>query len=101
MELTQEMIDKMKEKYGEIYKVTLNGEDFVYRPMKRVEYKQIIGSADTSRTFSEEQIVSKCLVYPEVTAADMSAQKAGTVTTLTDLIMLASNFGVEEAPVKL
>lgn len=101
MELTQEIIQELKSKFGEVYKVNLNGQDFVYRPLKRVEYKSIVNAADVNRSFSEEQIVSKCLVFPELDATTLSAEKAGTVTTLTDLIMIASNFGVQEEPVKL
>jgi hypothetical protein len=99
--LTQELINELKEKYGEIYKVKLGEQDYVYRPMKRVEYKSVVGNPDATRTFSEEQIVQKCVVYPTINSTTLAAEKAGTVSTLTDLIMVASNFGVTEEPVKL
>lgn len=104
-EITQEMIAEWKQKYGEIYQVTLSGTPYVYRPLKRVEYKAIMGTLsanpEANRTFSEEQVVQKCLIYPVLDATALAAEKAGTVSTLTDLIMVASNFVVTEEPVKL
>jgi hypothetical protein len=100
-EITQEMIAEWKSKYGEIYQVNLGGQMFVYRPLKRLEYKQIIGSAESNRSYSEEQIVQKCLIHPAMDPTTLAAEKAGTISTLTDLVMVASNFGVMEEPIKL
>lgn len=99
--ITPEMIKEWKEKLGDVYKVKLGDGEYVYRPMKRVEYKVIISNQDSTRSYMEEQIVQKCLVYPKLNPTDLGAEKAGTVSTLTDLIMAASNFGVTEDPVKL
>jgi len=100
--ITQEMIDGFKEKFGDVYSTVLaDGTKYIYRPMKRIEYKTITANPDASRTYMEEQIVTKCLIFPELNSADLSAEKAGTISTLTDLIMSASNFGVNEEPVKL
>jgi len=100
-EITQEMIDGWKAKFGEVYQVNLGGQAFVYRPLKRIEYKQITSNPEANRSLSEEQIVQKCLVHPAVDPSTLAAEKAGTISTLTDLIMVASNFGVMEEPVKL
>ncbi len=97
-ELTVEQIEEMKKKYGEIYQVTLGGTVYVYRPLKRIEYKQIMSNAEQSRTFTEEQVVQKCVIHPKF---DLAGTKAGTVTTLTDLIMVASDFGAQEEPIRL
>ena len=101
-EVTQEMIDGWKEKFGDIYSATLaDGNKYIYRPMKRIEYKAVTANQDAPRSYMEEQIVLKCLINPSITATDLSSEKAGTVSTLTDLIMAASNFGINEDPVKL
>jgi len=100
-EITQEMINEWKAKYGEVYKVEIAGEEFYYRPLKRAEYKVVISTADTSPSFREEQIVQKCSIYPKIEPATMPALKAGVVTTLTDYIMLVSGFGTDSEPVKL
>ena len=101
-EVTPEMINGWKEKFGDIYSAVLaDNKTYIYRPMKRVEYKSVIANPEASRSYMEEQIVLKCLVHPALSPTDLSAEKAGTISTLTDLIMAASNFGVNEEPVKL
>ena len=100
-EITQEMIAEWKKKFGEIYQVNLGGNAYVYRPLKRLEYKQVVANPEANRSFSEEQIVQKCLIHPILDTTTLAAEKAGTISTLTDLIMVASNFGVTEEPIKL
>ncbi len=100
-EITQAIIDEWKGKYGEVYKIDLSGEDYYYRPLKRAEYKVILQSQGDSTSFREEQIVQKCVIYPEITAAATAGTKAGVVSTLTDCVMMVSGFGVESEPVKL
>jgi len=97
-ELTADRIEELKKKYGEIYQVTLSGVVYVYRPLKRIEYKQIVGTTEQTRSFTEEQIVQKCVVHPSI---DIASSKAGTVATLTELVMVASDFGVQEEPIRL
>ena len=100
-EITQEIINGWKEKYGEIYKIDLAGDEFYYRPLKRAEYKTIIQTPESSTSFREEQIVTRCVIHPVIDPATMSASKAGIVSTLTDYVMLVSGFGSEAEPVKL
>ena len=101
---TQEQIDNWKSKFGDIYVATFNPtEKYIYRPLKRFEYKQILqtGQAPENRTFSEEKIVEKCIIWPRIEPTSLSTMKAGTISTLVDLIMASSNFGITEEPVKL
>jgi len=102
-EITKEMIDGWKKTFGDIYSAVLaDGTKYIYRPMKRIEYKSVVQAGDQdARTYMEEKIVQMCLVHPVLDAAKLGAEKAGTISTLTELIMAASNFGVNEEPVKL
>lgn len=100
-QVTQVMIDEWKSKYGEIYKIDLAGEEYYYRPLKRAEYKGIIQTPETAPSFREEQIVTKCVIYPKIDAVTIAASKAGVVSTLTDYVMLVSGFGSDSEPVKL
>ena len=100
-QVTQVMIDEWKSKYGEIYKVDLAGEEYYYRPLKRAEYKGIVQTPETAPSFREEQIVSKCVIYPSIDAATIATSKAGVVSTLTDYVMQVSGFGSESEPIKL
>ena len=99
--IAQETVNEWKEKYGELFLITLGDEQFAYRPVKRFEYKTLMGVQDANRAFNEEKIVQMCVVYPTIDPAKMATIKAGTVSTLVELIMAASNFGVTEEPVKL
>jgi len=100
-EITQAIIDDWKSKYGEIYKIGLGGEDYYYRPLRRAEYKTIIQGQEASTSFREEQIVQKCVIYPDITTESTAGTKAGIVSTLTDCIMMVSGFGVDTEPIKL
>jgi hypothetical protein len=100
---TQEQINEWKSKFGEVYVATFSpAEKYVYRPLRRLEYKQILqlGQAD-NKTFAEEKVAQMCIVWPDIDPTKLATLKAGTISTVVDLVMAASNFGVTEEPVKL
>jgi len=101
---TQEQIDEWKAKFGDIFLATFSGEEkYVYRPLRRFEYKQIIqlGQGQENKTFAEEKIAQMCIIWPTIEPSKIATLKAGTISTIVDLIMSASNFGIAEEPVKL
>lgn len=101
---TQIQIDEWKVKFGEAYVASFSPEDkYIYRPLRRFEYKQIVslGQAAENKTFAEEKIIQMCVVWPTIDPTKIATLKAGTISTLVDLIMAASNFGISEEPVKL
>lgn len=100
---TQELIDEWKKIHGDVFVATFSPEDkYIYRPLKRFEYKQIIGvSQADNKAFAEEKVVQMCVVWPAIDPTKIAMFKAGTISTLVDLIMAASNFGISEEPVKL
>jgi hypothetical protein len=100
---TQVQIDEWKLKFGDVFVAKFSDvEKFVYRPLRRFEYKQIlsVGQQD-NKAFAEEKVVQTCVLWPVVDPTKVSMLKAGTVSTLVELIMAASNFGISEEPVKL
>ena len=100
---SQEQVNEWKTKFGDVYVATFGEEKYIYRPLKRFEYKQIlqVGQSPDNKTFAEEKVAQKCVIWPEIDVSKVSVLKAGTISTLVDLIMAASNFGVTEEPVKL
>ena len=101
--VTQEQISEWKAKFGEIFVAKFSDEEkYLYRPLKRFEYKQILalGQAD-NKSFAEEKIVSMCIVWPVMEVTKIPTLKAGTINTLVELIMESSNFGIKEEPIKL
>ena len=99
--VTQEQINDWKSKFGEVWSQKLGDDQYVYRPIRRFEYKQVMNTPDSNRAFNEEKIVQMCVVYPSMDATKMPSMKAGTISTLVELIMAASNFGLSEEPVRL
>ena len=100
---TQAEIDGWKEKFGDVYVASFSDDEkFIYRPMKRFEYKQVVQlNSGDNRTFAEEKVAQMCIVWPAIDPTTVSTLKAGTISTIVDLIMSASNFGITEEPVKL
>lgn len=101
--VTKEQIEEWKAKFGEVYVAKFSEEEkYLYRPMRRLEYKQIVSvGQNENKAFAEEKVVQMCVVFPAIDPTKMATLKAGTVSTLVDLIMAASNFGVAEEPIKL
>jgi len=100
---SQAEIDQWKTQFGDVYVASFDKDKYVYRPLRRFEYKQILslGQAPDNRSFVEEKIVSMCTLWPKIEADKLATLKAGVISTLVDLVMVASNFGVTEEPVKL
>lgn len=101
---TQQQIDEWKKTFGDVYSVELAGGDiYLYRPMKRFEYKQVLQLTQDEKTrmFAEEKVVQTCVLWPHIDATKLSTEKAGTVATLVEAIMTASNFGAAQEPRKL
>lgn len=101
---TQDQINEWKAKFGDVYVATFSPEEkYVYRPLRRFEYKQIlsVGQQQDSKAFMEEKVAQMCVVWPAIDVNKLTTFKAGTISTIVDLVMTASNFGITEEPVKL
>ena len=100
---TQAQIDEWKLKFGDIYVVKFSEtEKYIYRPMRRFEYKQIVAMGQSeNKSFAEEKIAQMCIVWPTIDPTKIATLKAGTISTVVDLVMSSSNFGVAEEPLKL
>ena len=99
--VTQEQINDWKGKLGEIWAINLGDESYVYRAIRRFEYKQVMSTPESNRAFNEEKIVQMCVLHPQIDVTKIAGFKAGTISTLVELIMAASNFGIQEEPIKL
>lgn len=100
-EISQEQINEWKLKHGDIFSIKLGEKRYIYRPLKRFEYKTIISNQDANRAFNEEKIVQMCVLSPVIDPAKIATFKAGTISSLVELVMAASDFGISEEPVKL
>jgi len=100
---TQVQIDEWKLKFGDVYSVKFSDtEKYLYRPMRRFEYKSILAMGQTeNKSFAEEKIAQMCIIWPTIDPTKIATLKAGTISTIVDLVMSSSNFGVAEEPIKL
>lgn len=58
------MINNFQDKYEEVYWNTIEDQIFVYRPLGRLEYRQVI-NAEISDVEKEDAVCKACLLYPE------------------------------------
>lgn len=87
--LDNETIKQLKAEYGVIFSVKLFGSDYVFRPLKVREYRDIVDSAESSAD-KEEMVVTFGTVWPEDLTKLMS--KAGAVSALASEILECSDF---------
>jgi hypothetical protein len=101
--VTKEQIDAWKVTFGEVYVAKFSEEEkYIYRPIRRLEYKQLVTlGQNENRSFAEEKVLQMCVVWPTIDPTKIANMKAGTVSSIVDLIMAASNFGAAESPVRL
>lgn len=78
------MINSFQEKYGEVYWNHIEGQIFVYRPLGRLEYKELLNS-QISDIEKEDVACQACLLYPS--DFDFNDCPAGIPTALFKLIL--------------
>jgi len=92
-------IAELKEKYGEVSMYIFSPEEFyIYRPLKRSEYVKIMAEKKDDED-TDLKVINTCVVYPEVEFT--GDEKAGTIETLSNLILYLSNFASNNPVVKL
>lgn len=107
-----EKIKKVKEAGHIVRKVKLGSREFIYRSISRLEFSKLQSEVNKMtpegevtaeqmtkvKDKSESSIVATCLVFPEI-QSDMDLDQvivtAGTIPTLSELIMEASDFGAQ------
>lgn len=101
---THNDLEKWKAQYnGEVYLTEFDDENiFVWRPIKRKEYKDIAKIQNADSFYKEERICEKSVLFPEkYSFMHMSAGKAGIPTLLSELILEKSGFVAKTGAMKL
>ena len=97
-------LETWKAVYGNFYASSVLGDDniYIWRTMKRGEYKQIAGSgAMKDQMLYEDAVIRKCLIYPYPQPEWFQVQDAGVMPTLFKQIMYKSGFVSEEMALTL
>lgn len=61
----QEVINEANEKEILFFSVTIAGETFLYRPLSRLEFKEIMRNDELNDEDKEDLICERCLLYPQ------------------------------------
>lgn len=92
---TYNALEKWKSMYqNEVYLTEFDEKNiFVWRPLKRKEYKDIAKLQNADNFYKEERICEKAILFPENYGyMHMGAGKAGIPTLLSELILEKSGF---------
>ena len=102
---TEEDIEALKVKYGEVYLVSLSEkENFLFRPLKRREWGELMQRFEKAKLPDRQRtegIVMAGVVWPVLNQANINVLSAGGVDTIRNLILEASNFMEPERAVTL
>ncbi len=98
---TQAQLDRWKRDHIGVYvfNAELNGETYLFRPMNRLEWKQLQETAASmnNNDMFQELVVTRCVLWPGQMSSMIPSSRAGLVNTLFSAIMACSYFMSEEA----
>lgn len=91
---TRKEIEGWKEKYGvkKISMIVVGGDIFVFRTLKRPEYREVLRNQELTALDREEVFAEKCTLYPYNFSTDNDDFDAGIYTILSDAIIDRSGF---------
>lgn len=95
----EKLIPEWKKEYRAVYKNYFTDDLFIiWRPLKRVEYKNLSKEDDISDTQKfQDKIIKTCALYPnEEEIENMLEDFAGLGLILSDEILRLSAFGISE-----
>ncbi|MFS1019734.1 hypothetical protein [Enterococcus casseliflavus] len=89
----EEEIEELKVKTGgELFMTRIIDSYYLWRPLKRLEYREIMRIENADSYFREEKICEKCVVYPKNAAKELRLGRAGIATLLSEVISEESGF---------
>lgn len=91
---TDEELESLKQKCGEVYFIPLGEkENFIFRALRRLEWRTLMNQIQPLDEYKKaEAIVMRGVVYPNLNQQNINVLSAGTIDTLRELILQASNF---------
>lgn len=101
---SDEQIEAWKEQVGEVYFAQISeAEHFVFRAIKRKEWRDLLKRLEAVKDplKQDEAIVMKGVLYPQLNNLKVNMLSAGTINTMKELIMQASNFFPPEYALQL
>lgn len=100
---TDAQVENFKQVTGdEVYFINLSEkENFVFRPIKRQEWRTLMANIAKLDEFKKsEAIVIKGVLHPKLSQINIGALSAGSIETLKEMILRASNFMSPEEAIR-
>ncbi len=92
---TEYELEEWKDMYGVFYISSIGDDDdlYIWRTLKRLEYKQLIksGVANDQMRY-EEAVLTRCSLWPKLSLEAMARLNAGVIETLSKQILYKSGF---------
>lgn len=93
-----QMVQKLKKQYGAIYQIEIADQRFIFKPLSRKEYKEVMSlktdEDDDSILMKRENLVAKySIVYPSAKETEVLLERyAGIAEVICDECMKVSGF---------
>jgi hypothetical protein len=81
------LIEDLKKQYRTIYWFHEDGDIYIYKPLGRKDYKDICENEELSIMDKEDEVIKKCLLYPDPNTFDLDDMVAGVSEKLFNTIM--------------
>ncbi len=100
---SDEEIEHFKSQVGDVFLASFSEkENFIFRPIKRLEWRTLIQQIQKLDEMKKsEAICMKATLWPKLTQMNINVLTAGSIETLKDLILQASNFMGPEIAMQL
>jgi hypothetical protein len=99
---TRKEVEGWKERHGETFFVPFGSEVYIFRTLKRPEYREIIRDTALTALDREELFTEKVVLYPyDFSLEKIKKAKAGVASLLSEMVMDKSGFVAQSAPIKL
>lgn len=94
------LIPEWKAKFGKLYKNLVDGEIYIWKPLRRGEYKELLklnedAIAEDRYLLKQEAVVEMAVLFPE-SIKEVIQEKAGLATVLSEEILSKSGFDISE-----
>lgn len=80
-------IDELKEKYKTVYWLHIDNDIYIYKPLGRKDYKDICEDESLDKMDKEDEVLRRCLLYPNPKEFDVDDLVAGVSNKLIETIM--------------
>lgn len=88
-------LEEWKDVYGNFYISSIDDDEsyYIWRTLKRIEYKSMIKSGIANDQLRyEESVIVRCCLWPKMTIEKLAKENAGNVETLAKQILFKSGF---------